>query len=268
MNRFKLPRQKLIRWSVNFLLVASSITLLTLLINRSHEKPRPPTLTPSARININGIDFGSRRQTLLLALAKDCEYCTASARFYRWLGDGLANRQDVEMAVVFPDADEEGKWYLKSLGIEVRLAHRAHLADLGIHNVPTLALVDQNGVVKNVWIGKLPPKKEAEVMQALGMPNARVPSNWIVSKPEYQRRVDRGEPLILVDLRDREAFGHAHFPGARNIPSDELSFRAANELPKERTIVLYADDDAVADNCYMALTRQDYNNVLILDSKL
>lgn len=44
--------------------------------------------------------------------------------------------------------------------------------------------------------------------------------------------------LLILDVRDREAYSREHIPGAINIPLDELNDRI-HELPREKTIVCY-----------------------------
>jgi hypothetical protein len=43
---------------------------------------------------------------------------------------------------------------------------------------------------------------------------------------------------LVVDSGEREAFKRGHWPGAVNIPFDELSVRGGPELPRERLIVV------------------------------
>jgi hypothetical protein len=41
------------------------------------------------------------------------------------------------------------------------------LASLGTSGTPTLFLLDAHGIVKKVWVGKLSPDREAEVLDAV-----------------------------------------------------------------------------------------------------
>jgi hypothetical protein len=45
--------------------------------------------------------------------------------------------------------------------------HRGSFPKLGIDATPTLLLVNQEGVVSQVWIGKLTPEKETEVLSQI-----------------------------------------------------------------------------------------------------
>ncbi len=55
--------------------------------------------------------------------------------------------------------------------------------------------------------------------------------------------LDRGEQLLLVDLRAGEEYGKGHLKGAVNIPYEELEYRYA-ELPKDRLLVFYCSRGA------------------------
>jgi glyoxylase-like metal-dependent hydrolase (beta-lactamase superfamily II)/rhodanese-related sulfurtransferase len=48
----------------------------------------------------------------------------------------------------------------------------------------------------------------------------------------------RDPPLVLLDVRERDAFRAGHLPGARNIPRGELELRADRELPDPTTRLL------------------------------
>jgi glyoxylase-like metal-dependent hydrolase (beta-lactamase superfamily II)/rhodanese-related sulfurtransferase len=53
-----------------------------------------------------------------------------------------------------------------------------------------------------------------------------------VSMKEAQRQIERGDPsLVVLDVREREAFRAKRLPGARNVPRGELELRANEELP-------------------------------------
>jgi rhodanese-related sulfurtransferase len=260
-------KQRAIARLLNVSMAIAVVGFLGILIHKySASNPGNPIIIPSAKISIKGVDLTKSPQTLLLAVAKGCEYCTDSARFYRRLVQGLANRTDLRIVAVFPDLPTEGQYYLNSLGVAVGESAQASLPSLGIRNVPSLVLLDRDGVVKEVWIGKLSPKAEVEVMKALALQDTRPTSDWVVNEEDLKRRLDNREYLVLVDLRDRASYALSHFPNARNIPYDELNARAATELPRTATIVLHSDDDAIADSSYSLLSRQGFSRVLILSN--
>ena len=60
------------------------------------------------------------------------------------------------------------------------------------------------------------------------------------SVDEVRQRLDRGEPVVFLDVRNPQAWASSDvkLPGAIRIPLDELPERAG-ELPRDRPIVAY-----------------------------
>jgi len=56
--------------------------------------------------------------------------------------------------------------------------------------------------------------------------------------PRGVREIMRLESVVVLDVRDRDAYAREHVPGAWNIPLAELPRKAAS-LPKDKTIVCY-----------------------------
>jgi rhodanese-related sulfurtransferase len=46
----------------------------------------------------------------------------------------------------------------------------------------------------------------------------------------------------LVDVLDRDDYGHDHLPGAVNIPLKELNAATASRLDRDRPVVVYCND--------------------------
>ena len=59
-----------------------------------------------------------------------------------------------------------------------------------------------------------------------------------ITVQELKAALDEGRPVVVVDVRSREAFDEKHIEGAVPVPSAELEQRLA-ELPKSADIVLY-----------------------------
>jgi len=66
---------------------------------------------------------------------------------------------------------------------------------------------------------------------------------------------DRGERLILIDLRDRDSFKSEHIPGAINIPADEIQSKIGRFRGKK--IVLYCWSEGTSRA--VAKDFEDYN---------
>ena len=59
-----------------------------------------------------------------------------------------------------------------------------------------------------------------------------------VTRAELARRLERGDDLVVLDVRPAEEHGAGHIPGAVSIPVAELC-RRLRELPRDREIVAY-----------------------------
>ncbi len=66
------------------------------------------------------------------------------------------------------------------------------------------------------------------VAQLLAEAAARTP---FMSLAELRTRVQRRESLVVLDVRERDAFQGGHVPGARHLPRGQLELRVNEELP-------------------------------------
>jgi hypothetical protein len=71
------------------------------------------------------------------------------------------------MVAVLPQEVDQGQAYLTKLGVKVDEARQSPISAAGVRGTPSLIIVDNIGVVRGVWIGKLSPDKEAEVLSWL-----------------------------------------------------------------------------------------------------
>jgi hypothetical protein len=128
---------------------------------RTQSSPQPMEGT---RLTLTNVDWTQSKQTLLLALSSSCYYCTESAPFYKRLGQ---SKKGTRLVVVLPESVEDGQSYLKRLGLSVDEVRQLSLDKIDVQVTPTLLLVDNSGVVKKSWLGKLPPEQEESVVSTL-----------------------------------------------------------------------------------------------------
>lgn len=62
---------------------------------------------------------------------------------------------------------------------------------------------------------------------------------WEITPLELRRRLDLGEPIVLVDVREPWEANIASLPGAVLIPLNELEYRAEEELDPMDDVVLF-----------------------------
>ena len=252
---------------LNIAILVAAIALSALLVKKFFFQPTQNSeyrIALDARLSINGINWAESERTVLVALAKECKYCAESAEFYRRLAAGIASQTNTKLIAVFSEKESEAEAYLKQLEVPIQELRYVSLSSLGIKNVPTLAILDRNGVVTDMWVGKLSPLRESALMSKLRLEDTRSPEEWSIGEADLERRVANKEPVVLLDIRDRAAYAIKHRDGARNIPLDELAVRAQNELPLDHTIVIYGGDAAEADLAYSIVDTQGFANVFIL----
>ena len=86
-----------------------------------------------------------------------------------------------------------------------------------------------------------------------------------VQAPYLRRALDRGERVILIDVRPLGDHAAAHLPGARSIPQAEIQARHA-EVPTAGLVVLYGPGAAGAlQEAYLYLRSLGYRNLAVLE---
>ena len=252
---------------LNVAILVVALILSTLLARKFFFQPSENTdyrIAADATLRINGINWADSEQTVLVALAKECKYCTESAEFYRRLAGGLASQSNTRLMAVFSEKESDAEAYLKQLEVPIKELRYVSLPSLGIRSVPTLAILNRNGVVTDMWIGKLSPLEERTLMSKLKLADTRSPAEWSIDEAGLERKLANKELLVLLDIRQRAAYSIDHRPGAKNIPLDELPVRAQNELSLDHTIVIYSTDPSEADLAYSILDAQGFRQVFIL----
>jgi len=88
-----------------------------------------------------------------------------------------------------------------------------------------------------------------------------------VSMDEARRQLEHGdEELVLLDVREPEAFRDRHLPGARNVPRGELELRADRELPDPTTrILVYCQLGKISTLAAHTLRTMGYQRAVALD---
>lgn len=252
--------------ALNAAIVLAVLLLAGILVRRSYFATSAEydyKIAPHAKLSIPGVDWSAAGQTLLIALRKDCKYCAESAVFYRRLISSLTKEGKVRVIALFPEEETGTEAYLNELGIPISEVMSVSLNSLGMRNTPTLAIIDGAGVVSDFWVGKLPPRIESVVMKALSVHDSRPQTDWLIDEQTFRTRSANHELMVLLDIRDRAFFAYKHKDGARNIPLDELSVRAANELSTTDTVILYGDE-AETDTAYVILDMQGFSKVAIM----
>jgi thioredoxin-related protein len=161
--------------ATNLVVVAVAVLLgivlvKTFVFDRSragNSHPEINEIRPGATISLPDVNWSKTDSHLILVLQKDCRFCSESANFYHRIVDGSQNRRDVELIAALPQEVSVSRKYLSDLGITIENVRQQTPSGLGVRGTPTLLLVDKGGKVTDVWVGKLPPDKESEVLRKL-----------------------------------------------------------------------------------------------------
>jgi rhodanese-related sulfurtransferase/thioredoxin-related protein len=203
------------------------------------------------------------QKSLLLFLQSDCQYCTKSANFYGDIAKETAHTSDTKIVAVFSEKDSRFADYLKESDLQNLETRKASFAKMGVDGTPTLVLVNDNGVVQNIWKGMLSPKKQNEVKQNLDLQI----TDWFIEEAEVNDLKKKGQTVTVVDVRDRQFYAMKHFADAKNIPMDELYIRAVNELSLANTVIIYGISDDEGEDAQELLAREGFRKVYILRYK-
>ncbi len=154
--------------------VVSNVAIIVLAVIVAFIALRNYVFTPRATVELPqgtklalpGVQWNERPFTLVMVMRKDCQFCSASAEFYRRLLEETA-RLGVPVIAALPDEIAASQEYLRKLGIAVHDVRSVSLRTLGVGATPTLVLVDTRGAVARSWVGQLPEADEAEVIRSL-----------------------------------------------------------------------------------------------------
>jgi glyoxylase-like metal-dependent hydrolase (beta-lactamase superfamily II) len=83
---------------------------------------------------------------------------------------------------------------------------------------------------------------------------------------EVRARIDRGSDLLLLDVREKEAFDAGHLPGARHIPRGQLELRVDKELPDPTSrVVTYCQYGKISTLAAATLRLMGFQRAVALD---
>jgi|GEM_PF-586002 len=112
--------------------------------------------------------FSAHERTLIMAIQDGCRFCEESMPFYSKLTKELnTGCADAGVVAVLPNPAPTADALLKRFGLQIPRLADTSLASIGVTGTPTLLLVDRDGVVSNVWVGKLSSEDESQVLAAI-----------------------------------------------------------------------------------------------------
>jgi thioredoxin-related protein len=158
----------------NILIIVVALLLGGVLVQKyffassSQMAANQPRVEPKvgAKMEMRNVNFTEQPKTLVLALQTGCRFCNDSAPFYKRVIESVKDK-NVKLVAVFPTAVEESAAHLSKIGLSNMEVKQSPLKGLDVSGTPTLILTNEKGEITDYWVGKLPPDKEAEVLNKL-----------------------------------------------------------------------------------------------------
>jgi hypothetical protein len=113
------------------------------------------------------VNWSKNGRTIVIALSTQCHFCNESAPFLRRLAIEAINTKAVKTLAVLPQPITEAQKYLTSEDVHVDDVRQAALGSIGVGGTPTWIIVDNHGIVTDIWVGKLDPTGESQVLNAI-----------------------------------------------------------------------------------------------------
>ena len=169
------PKKSPLDTAANIAIILVCAIAAVVLIRNQFFQPRPPAPPPQV---VKGEQFAALKQAvpagsnraLVVAVSPPCHFCNDSLPFYKHLVDERNQKGSaVKFVAAVPTEEAKAPESEKFVNAGVTPDNVVHIdfSSIKVPGTPTLLLVDNNGKVLNVWIGKLDEGGEKEVLKVL-----------------------------------------------------------------------------------------------------
>jgi hypothetical protein len=115
---------------------------------------------------VDGLRFSETPATAILFVQSTCKFCSASMPFYRRLSALPRRAKFIVMGV---ETRDQLQAYLSAQQLRVDDVVSVNAQNIKFRGTPTLLLVDNKGVVRDVWAGQLDNAREEAVLKKIGL---------------------------------------------------------------------------------------------------
>lgn len=131
--------------------------------------------------------------------------------------------------------------------------------ELRLQKDPTCPICGPNATIKEL----------IDYDQFCGTSPVDAPTRRMLAAPsieatELKERLDRGEKIVLLDVRDAHEFEICHLPNARLIPAKDLS-KHIHELDSADEIVIYCKGEIRSESAFRTLQQAGFRKLLVLE---
>lgn len=133
--------------------------------------PGPPQVEKGEQFaQLKAVVPAGSQKALVVAVSPTCHFCNDSMPFYKRLIDERNQKgSPVKFLAAVPSEqakDEESKKFASAGAQPDGMVH-LDFSSIKVPGTPTMLLVDNNGKVLDVWVGKQDEKGEKDILEAL-----------------------------------------------------------------------------------------------------
>lgn len=171
------PKKSTLDTVANIAIIVTCVVALALMVNRFffNQPTAPAGSPPQAEV---GEQFDQLREVLpagsqkalVVALSPNCGFCNDSMPFYKRLIDER-NQKGSGVKIIAAVPAEEAKapeqQKFTEAGVQPDSLVTMDFASIKVPGTPTVLLVDNQGKVLDVWVGKQDPDGEEKIIETL-----------------------------------------------------------------------------------------------------
>jgi len=159
----------------NVAIIAVCVIASVVLIRSHFFPPQPPPPPDAAKVGERFAALGTvvpagADRAVVIAVSPQCHFCNESMPFYKQLVDHRDQSHSatkVIAAVPTADARAEEAQKFAANGIHPDGVVQVDFSSIKVPGTPTLMIVDRQGKVLDVWVGKLEEGRQHEVLEKL-----------------------------------------------------------------------------------------------------
>ena len=99
---------------LNIAILLVAVVLSVVLVKKFYFQPAQNSdyaIALDASLTIDGVNWADSERTVLVALGKECKFCSDSAKLYRRLAAGITSQTNTRLMAVFSKNESEAEAY-------------------------------------------------------------------------------------------------------------------------------------------------------------